>query len=428
MAGGVNSGIRAAELPVPLYFTHGQGSRLWDVDGNEFIDYQLGQGALLYGHAPIGMADAVSTQSRLGFHFASQSELEIKVAEQLRAMIPRAELVRLTCSATEAVMASFRLARALTGRRLILRFEGHYHGWSDEGLVGYGPSPEAWGPEHEPARLHPSAGIIREVPEQFVVARWNDAEHLRQVIDRHRGEWAAMVCEPCLCNTGCIEPDPGLLDTLRELCDREQAVFIADETITGFRFGSAGACGVYHASPDLIILGKALGGGVPLAAFVGQASVFEPLVTGKVIHAGTLNANPLCLAAGNWCLETVAQSSDALTRLHHMGQRLMRGLREIAEVHSIRLRPQGPGGVFHATLLRPGVNEGPVRSHRDYVQRHDARRWAHLRRCLLEHGVRSIERGIWFLSLAHTEDDVAETLRRASLAMAHHASTWQPAA
>src|SRR3954464_8907927 len=180
IAAGVNSGIRKMEAPVPLYFERGSGPNLWDVDGNHYIDFQIGQGALLYGHAPAGMAEAIAAQARLGTHWAAQSKLEIEVAERLQAMIPSAELVRFNNSATEVVLSALRLARGHTGRPLVLKFEGHYHGWADEGLVGFCPPPDNWGTEENPTRLHPSQGVIPEVPEQFVVARWNDPEHLRR--------------------------------------------------------------------------------------------------------------------------------------------------------------------------------------------------------------------------------------------------------
>ncbi|GAA5132558.1 glutamate-1-semialdehyde 2,1-aminomutase [Prosthecobacter algae] len=426
VAGGINSGIRKMEAPVPLYFDHGQGSRLWDVDGNEYIDFQTGQGALLYGHAPAGMAEAIGAQAKKGTHWAAQCELEIEVAERLQKMIPGAERVRFNNSATEVVLAAFRLARAHTGRKLILKFEGHYHGWADEGLVGFAPPPDKWGTEDEPTRLHPSQGVIPEVLDQFVVARWNDPEHLRRRVDQYRGQIAAIVFEPVLCNTSCMEPVQGLLQTIRELCDRDGMMMIADETITGFRFGAGCAQTHYGVVPDLTILGKAIGGGVPFAAMVGKEASFAKILSGEVVHAGTLNANPLCLAAAKWCLDQVIELGDAHPhQLIGLGQKMMAGLRTLADEHSIPLRPQGPGLVFHTTLLKPGAAEGPVTSYRDYVQRHDAPRWAHLRRCLLENGVRAIERGLWFLSLAHSENDVDEGLQRASKAFARHAAEWK---
>jgi glutamate-1-semialdehyde 2,1-aminomutase len=179
IAAGVNSGIRKMEQPVPLYFERGSGSRLWDVDGNEYIDFQIGQGALLFGHAPEGQADAIGRQAHLGTHWAAQSELEIDVAERLQKMIPSAELLRFNNSATEVVGAALRVARAHTGRSLVLRFEGHYHGWGDEGLVGFAPPPDKWGTEEDPARLHPSQGIIDEIRDHFVVVPWNKPEFHR---------------------------------------------------------------------------------------------------------------------------------------------------------------------------------------------------------------------------------------------------------
>lgn len=427
IAGGVNSGIRKMEQPVPLYFQRGAGSRLWDVDGNEYLDFATGQGALLFGHAPSGLADALAAQARFGTHWAAQSELEIEVAERVCALVPGAERVRFSNSATEVVLSALRLARGLTGRRLVLKFEGHYHGWSDEGLVGFAAPPDRWGDDEVPARLHPSQGVIPEVLEQFVVARWNDPAHLRRRVDQYRGQLAAIIFEPALCNTGCMEPAAGLLETIRELCDREGAVMIVDETITGFRFGPGGAQGRYGVTGDLTILGKAIGGGVPFAALAGRARVFEPIVKGEVIHAGTLNANPLCLAASRWCLDQIrALGAQHPAGLQRLGSRLVAGLEQLAREHEVPLRPQGPGLVFHTAMLKPGANEGHFRDYRDYVRRHDAPRWAHLRRCLLEEGVRAIERGLWFLSLAHTEADIDEALKRAKTAFARHAAEWKP--
>ena len=426
IAGGVNSGIRKLELPVPVYFTHGRGARLWDVDGNEYIDYQLGQGALLYGHAPAGLAAAVGEQAKRGTHWAAQSLLEIEVAERIQKLIPSAELVRFNTSATEVVGAALRLARAHTGRPLILKFEGHYHGWGDEGLVGFAPPADRWGPDDAPSQLHPSQGIIPEVPTKFVVARWNDPAHLRQRVKHYSGQIAAIIFEPVLCNTSCIAPCAGLLETIRDLCDQESMVMIADETITGFRFGGAGAQGYLGFSADLTILGKAVGGGTPFAALAGKAKFMEKIIKGEIVHAGTLNGNPLCLAASKWSLDYVREHmKEHPGRINKLGQALMRALEDCARRHHIPLHPQGPGLVFHTTMLKPGTAAGPIIDYRDYVRRHDAPRWTHLRRCLLEEGVRAIERGLWFVSMAHTDQDLAETLPRMERAFARHAQTWQ---
>lgn len=425
IAAGVNSGIRRMEQPVPLYFQRGEGCHLWDVDGNEFIDFQIGQGALLYGHAPQGMADAIAAQARLGTHWAAQSELEIEVAERLQRMIPSAERVRFNNSATEVVLSALRLARAHTGRPLILKFEGHYHGWADEGLVGFCPPPERWGSDEEPTRLHPSQGVIPEVLDQFVVARWNDPEHLRRRVAQYSGQIAAIIFEPVLCNTGCMAPVAGMIETIREVCDQEGMLMIADETITGFRFGAGGAQTYLGFSPDLTILGKAIGGGLPFAALVGKEEAMRKIIEGSVVHAGTLNGNPLCLAASKWCLdEIIALGNRHPWEIVALGSMLIHGLRELADRYGIPLRPQGAWLVFHTAMLKPGADDGLIRDYRDYVRRHDAPRWAHLRLCLLEEGVRAIERGLWFVSLAHQESDVLEALRRAEPAFARHAREW----
>jgi glutamate-1-semialdehyde 2,1-aminomutase len=428
IAAGVNSGIRKMEQPVPLYFQRGDGSRVWDVDGNEYIDFQIGQGALLYGHAPAGMAEAIGAQAKLGTHWAAQCELEIEVAERLQKLMPAAELVRFNNSATEVVLSALRLARAHTGKPLILKFEGAYHGWADEGLVGFAPPADKWGDDENPTHLHPSQGVIPEVLDTFVVARWNDPDHLRRQVAKHSGQIAAIIFEPVMCNTCCMEPAAGMIETIRELCDREGMLMIADETITGFRFAPGGAQEALGFAPDLTILGKAIGGGVPFAALVGKKSAMQKIIDGTVVHAGTLNGNPLCLAASKWCLDHVISlgASHPITA-NTLGRQLMTGLRALADQHGIPLRPQGPGAAFHAVMLKPGASEGPITEYRDYVRRQDAPRWAHLRRCLLEQGVRAIERGLWFISLAHREADILEALEKAAPAFALHAAEWKSA-
>jgi glutamate-1-semialdehyde 2,1-aminomutase len=341
-------------------------------------------------------------------------------------LAPSCAAAGLAAALLASFLAAFRIARAHTGRKLILKFEGHYHGWADEGLVGFAPPPDQWGSEAEPTRLHPSAGVVEAVLDQFVVARWNDIGHLRSRVEQYRGQIAAIVCEPCCCNTSCMEPEPGQLAAIRELCDAEGALMIADETITGFRFGASCAQGYYGYRPDLTILGKAVGGGTPFAALAGTKAAFAKILSGEVIHAGTLNGNPLCLAASKWSLDQVlALGANHPADSQALGRRLMDGLTALGREHSVPLRPQGPGLIFHAVMLKPGVAEGPIKDYRDYVRRHDAPRWMHLRRCLLEEGVRAIERGLWSISLAHEGGHIDEALQRSVLAFRRHAATWQ---
>jgi glutamate-1-semialdehyde 2,1-aminomutase len=292
--------------------------------------------------------------------------------------------------------------------------------------VGFANPAASWGDDENPARTHPSKGVIPEVLDQFVVVRWNDVAHLRRRVDEFRGQIAAIVFEPVLCNTCCLEPVEGLMATIRELCDRDGMLMISDETITGFRFGAACAQGYYGYKPDLTILGKAIGGGTPFAALAGTRAAMAKILSGEVIHAGTLNANPLCLASSKWCLdEVLALGTAHPARSQELGRTLIAGLVALGSEHGVPLRPQGPGLIFHAVMLKPGAMEGPIRDYRDYVRRHDAARWTHLRRCLLEEGVRAIERGLWSISLAHTAPDIEEALKRAAVAFRRHAATWQ---
>lgn len=427
ITGGINSSIRILEKPVPLYYTHGKGSRLWDVDGNEYIDYQIGQGACLYGHAPDGLVKALSDQAAKGTHWAAQSELEIEVAEKLCAFFPSSDQVRFNNAATDVVQVAFRVARALTGKKHIIRFEGHYHGWLDEGLIGFVNPPGEWGPKSNPAKTHPSAGIIEEVKNYHVLSRWNDIELLKQRVAAYSGDIAAIIFEPINCNTSCIEPVPGMIETIRELCDQENALMISDECITGFRFGRGGAQELFNFEADLTVLGKAIGGGTPFAALVGKSEPMGAIINNGAIHAGTLNANPLMLSASKWCLEQLEELGDEHPKaLKALGVKLRDGIQKIADDYGVPIMTQGPGIAFHTTMLTDPDDRQPVREYRDYVQKHDGPRFAHLRQCLLEEGVRAIERGLWFISLAHTEMDIEETLERSKAGFQRHAETWKP--
>ena len=372
--GGAGSSARTAYFgwkPYPPFIAEGQGSRIRDVDGHEYIDYLLGLGPMILGHRHPVVTEAVVDAIRgQGTCFGLPYELEIEAAQKVVDAVPSVEMVRFTNSGSEAVGSAIRIARAVTGRRLVIRFEGHYHGWADEGLVGFANPADQWGDDEHPARFHPSQGVIPAVLEQFVVARWNDPEHLRRRVDQFKGQLAAIVCEPALCNTCCLEPVPGLLGTIRELCDRDGMLMISDETITGFRFGAACAQGYYGYRPDLTVLGKAIGGGMPFAALAGTRAAMAKIISGAVVHAGTLNGNPLCLAASKWCLDEVLALGPAHPAgIQKLGTRLMAGLTALARQHGVPLQPQGPGLIFHAVMLKPGAAGGMVRDYRDYVRR-----------------------------------------------------------
>lgn len=400
IAGGVSSDARRT-AGVPLYVDRAAGSRLWDVDGNVYLDYVLGQGPALLGHCPPAVVEAVTAQVSRGIVYSAQHAAEARVAERLCAMVPSAERVRFNTVGSEAAHAAWRLARGHTGRPKILKFEGHYHGWLDPVLYSVHPSLEAAGPADAPLAVPGTAG--QPPAADLVVAPWNDLEALARLMD---DQIAAVVMEPVLCNTGAIEPDPGYLRAVRELCDRNGSLLIFDEIITGFRLAPGGAQEYLGVHPDLSIFGKAMAGGMQVSALAGRADVMDTISTGKVAHAGTFNSQPVGIAAAEATLSILdEQREEVYGTLYARGRALMEGLREAAAKAGVPLLVDGPGPVFQTYF----TEEESVRNYRDFA-RTDRARMALLHAALLERGVNMVPRGLWFLSTAHTEADVAATV------------------
>jgi glutamate-1-semialdehyde 2,1-aminomutase len=257
LAGGVSSNVRYASTPVPLFFARGEGARLYDVDGNVHIDYVLGNGPAILGHAPKPVIEAVARSLADGQVYAAQHPRETELAERLCWLLPGAEVVRFATSGTEAVLMAMRLARAFTGRDKILKFEGHYHGWSDQAYISAQPSLNEAGPADEPVPVAGSPGIPASVLQDVVVAGWNDLAALEAAFDRHAGEIAGVIMEPVMVNGGAVVPEAGYLAGVRDLCRAKGALFICDEVITGFRVGLRGAQGRFGVTADLAIYAKA---------------------------------------------------------------------------------------------------------------------------------------------------------------------------
>lgn len=408
---GVNSGIRASEQPVPLAFSHGSGSRIVDVDANEYIDYQLGQGALFLGHVHEGLGNTLQLQLTRGTHFAGQSKVELSAGQRLVDAMPTLERVRFTNSATEAVIATLRLARAATSRSRIVRFEGHYHGWSDEGLAGFAPKHADWLDDHRTRPSHPSSGTLQEPVDQFLVGRFNDPSGLIDLIT-DREDIAAIILEPVMCNTGCIAPEPSFVDALLEARKRTGCLLIADETITGVRFGLGGAQARFCFDPDLTVLGKAIGGGLPVAAFGGRADLMDLIAEGQVTHAGTLNGNPLCMAAVEYIMTNISEKE--IREVEAKATQLATHLEDAAADAEVPLLVQRVGPVIFTAVSDASL----VRDYRDVIEMCDPTRWAALRLNLLHEGVRVLERGLWYLSLAHNDRDIQTTTEAFTRALA----------
>ncbi len=407
LAGGVSSNVRLSAKPLPLFFESAAGACMTDVDGNEYIDYTLAQGPMILGHSPAAVLDAVNMAMRKGQLYAGQHQLEIDVAEQMVELVPCAELCRFGLSGSEMVQAAMRLARAVTGRTKILRFEGHYHGWYDNVLISLSPSLDEAGPRERPNVLPMTNGQTLSVLEDFVVLPWNDLALVEQLFNEMGDEIAAIMTEPMMCNTGAIPPEPGFLQGLRDLCDQHGALLYFDETITGFRLSLGGAQERFGVTPDLASFAKAMAGGFANAALVGKGEYMQRFAE-DVNHSGTFNSNVISMAASVATLAELRRNDGAVYRhIESIGQQLIDGIRDIAARHELPLHVQGLPCAFHLSF-----NENPpIRDYRDYAQYVDKARYEDFAVKLLERGVRVIGRGVWYVSAAHTEAHVETTLR-----------------
>ncbi|MCE5308005.1 MAG: aspartate aminotransferase family protein [Acidobacteriales bacterium] len=405
LAGGVSSPVRA-KAPVPLYFTSGRGSRLTDVDGNEYIDYQLGWGPNILGYNHPWMVAAMQRQVGLVHNLGAQHELEIQVAELIQAAVPCAERVAFTSSGTEAVQLAHRLARAFTGRPLILKFEGHYHGWVDTALHSHHPSMEEMGPIENPHVVPGSRGQVSNAADNVVVAPWNRIDVLERLLDRHAGKVAAVIMEPVLCNSGCLMPRPGYLQAVRELTRKHGTLLIFDEVITGFRIALGGAQSHFGVTPDCATFGKAVGGGVPLSVVAGRREILEQMFTSGVVFGGSFNGNPMSLAGASACLKELSRDGGAaLAHANRMGEKIRTGLRELAARYAIPLQVTGFGAAFslHFTTREDLVE------YRDTLADDTGRLQRFLLRAM-EEGVILVPDGRMYVSAVHTERDIEETL------------------
>ncbi len=414
LAGGVSSNVRYAASPVPLFFERGEGARLYDVDGNVHIDYVLGNGPAILGHAPKSVVAAVAATLGEGQVFAAQHPRETELAERLCRLLPSSEVVRFATSGTEAVLMAFRLARAFTGRTKILKFEGHYHGWSDQAFISTKPSLNEAGPADAPVPVAGSPGMALSVLDDTVVCGWNDLDLLSAAFQRHKDEIAAVIMEPVMVNGGPIEPAPGYLEGVRDLCKANGALFICDEVITGFRAGLRGAQGRYNVKADLSIYAKAVAAGFPLAMVGGRRDVMDTLLDKGVMHGGTYNGNVQSMAAAIAALDVLEAGDGAVYRdLERRGTRLMQGLAELGKKHKQAVKVQGLPAIFQVFF----TSAAPPRNYRESMACDRDKALAfHL--ALQEEGIRTNQNAKWFLSVAHDDAIIDETLAAADRAMA----------
>jgi glutamate-1-semialdehyde 2,1-aminomutase len=408
--GGVNSTARATWsgwTPYPLFVESGQGSRLRDVDGNEYIDYLLGLGPMILGHRPARVTQAVVDfiQQR-GTVFALPTAEEALLAEKIIAAVPSVDQVRLCNTGTEAVLYATRLARAYTGRRKIIRFEGMYHGFSDGVYWSKHPAIDKAGPDDRPVPVPQGPGMPKGVEENLIILPWNDAQVLADAFQREGDNIAAVLTEPVMCNTGCILPKPGYLQAMRELTQRHGVVLIFDEVITGFRLGLGGAQKRLGIRPDLSVFAKGLGGGFPVAAAGGRADIMALVANGTVSMAGTYTANGIAVAAANAALDELA-TPGLYEQLDAVSDELRLGLAKVLRDAGLPAYVIGLGPLMQVWFARKEIHN--YRDAERHADQQIFRRWweGMLARGVLFHP------GAYenlFVSTAHTRADVASTL------------------
>ncbi|HYU21447.1 MAG TPA: aspartate aminotransferase family protein [Chloroflexota bacterium] len=403
IAGGITHDARAF-APFPVYVDRAEGARKWDADGNELLDYWMGHGALILGHSHPDISEAVAEQVRRGTHYGACHEIEVEWAELVHKLIPSAEKVRFTMSGTEATMLAMRDARAFTGKNKVLRFQGHFHGWHDYGMIGYQP----------PFETPTSAGIPDAVGASMLTARPNDIEHVRELLEAD-DDVGTVILEPAGGSNGTVPTNPEFLRQLRALTAERGMVLIFDEVITGFRYAPGGAQEYYGVTPDMTTLAKIVAGGLPGGALVGKAEVMEiQQFSGdakrdryqRVLQQGTFNANPLCAAAGVACLKHVATGKPH-EYANRLGERLRSDLNDLLRRLGIPGLIYGETSVF-TIMLGAGIEEA-VRTSDVGVLMGARGAAALLRKGMLLEGIDLMRSG-GFTSIAHTEADIDRTV------------------
>ena len=409
IAGGVCSEFRKYNHPHAIFYTHAQGSKIYDVDGNEYLDFTLSQGPMILGHSHPTVLSAIEAYSKQGQMFAGQHIKEIELAEKLNEIIPSAELLRFCLDGSEAVQTAFRVARAKTGKKKFIRFEGHYHGWLDNVAWGLSsPSLEALGDRTSPNIYPWSQGISAESKDEFIVLPWNDLALLEKTMSEMHHEIAAIITEPIMCNNGCILPAQGFLEGIRSICDKYNSAFILDEVITGFRISLGGAQQYFNIVPDISIFAKALGSGYPISAIVGKREWMSLIEESKVIHAGTMNSSNPTVAAALATI-SVLEQEQPYERMFMLGNKLMNGLRKAAALANQQVLVQGPGPMFILAFTE-------LTSFKDYRDTFssDKAKLAQFIAGMHNSKIRVIGRGLWYISAVHTEEEVDHAINIAT--------------
>lgn len=405
LAGGVSSSFRAAVKPEPLFVDYAQGAYLVDANGSKYVDFTLAWGPLILGHSHPAIISAIQAQLERGYMFGAQHELEIRVAERIQASVPCADLVTFSNSGSEAVLVALRLARAYTGRPKVIKFEGHYHGWTDSVLISYHPSQADAGPPDHPHAVPGTIGQSSSVLADVIVLPWNDIRALEEALQRYRSDVAAVIMEPVMCNSGMVVPVPGYLEAARILTQQYDVLLIFDEVITGFRLALGGAQEIYSIEPDIAVYAKAVAGGFPLSVVAGRGAVMDLIADGIVQHSGTYNGNPISLAAAEATLVQLAQPG-IYDHLNRLGSILANGARTLMAQYAIPALVHQVGPMMQV-LFTEQIEICDYRA----VAACDASLSNALVQELRMQGILILPDGRWYLSTVHTEADLEVALK-----------------
>jgi len=405
MPGGVNSPVRAFKSVgmIPPFIKRGKGSRIWDNDGNEYIDYVLSWGPLILGHAHPEVVSAIKEQAELGTTFGACTELEVLMAEKIKEALPSVEVIRMVNSGTEATMSAIRLARGYTGRNLVVKFAGCYHGHLDSLLIKAGSGGLTFGTPD-------SSGVTKNTARDTIVSKYNDIEMIEEVFDKYGGDIAAVIVEPVAGNMGTVPPKEGFLKALRKLTQKYCALLIFDEVITGFRVFYSGAQGLYGVTPDITTLGKIIGGGLPVGAYGGREEIMRYVSPdGPVYQAGTLSGNPLAMAAGYTTLKILSEDPGIYDELDRKAGKLCRGLKESMDHFGIPVSVNRVGSMMCMFFTAKEVNDYET------VLKCDTELYSAYFREMLKQGVYfpPAQFETFFLSAAHSDEDIDRTIEAA---------------
>ncbi len=406
LPGGVNSPVRAYRAVglTPRFIAKADGAFIWDVDGNRYIDYVCSWGPMILGHNHPLIQEAVEKAVKDGLSFGASTQREVEIAELMIEMVPNIEMVRMVNSGTEAVMSALRLARGATGRDKIIKFEGCYHGHSDAMLVKAGSSAVAEGGKPS------SAGVPLDTAKDTLTAQYNDLESVEELFSQHPGEIACVIVEPVAANMGVVGPNPGFLEGLRTICDKEGALLIFDEVITGFRLAKGGAQEYFGIKADIVTFGKIIGGGMPVGAYCGSRKLMEQVAPcGPVYQAGTLSGNPVAMAAGLAQLTYLNTHPEVYTSISDKADRLAAGMRRAVTETGADVRINQVG-----SLVAPFFTPDTVESFSGAVKS-DLKKYAAYFEKMLARGIylAPAQFEAMFLSYAHTDAELEKTIQAA---------------